>query len=220
MTGPGTFLQNTRAASAAEFALVLPLFLMLLLGTIDVGRYIWAVNEVEKATQMGARVAVATHLIPGGNSTTGLKNYSFVVSGGLAQGSTVPQSSFPTFTCTGTSAGTVGCACSTCVFSVTPDADSQTAFAGIYARMRAAYGGIRPQDVSLTYSWSGLGYAGDPSGPDAVPVVTVRVSGVRFSPITGLSLANFRLPPSSYSLTNEDGAGLDDNSDGILDAYF
>ena len=42
------FLRDRRGASAAEFALVLPLFLLFLLGTIDAGRYIWAVNEAER----------------------------------------------------------------------------------------------------------------------------------------------------------------------------
>ena len=72
MNGLRAFLRDGRGASAAEFALVLPLFLLFLLGTVDAGRYIWTVNEAEKATQIGARWAVATQLIPGGDASDGL----------------------------------------------------------------------------------------------------------------------------------------------------
>ena len=57
------FFKSDSAASAAEFALVLPPFLLFLLGTLDVGRFIWFVNENEKAAQIGARWAVATDFI-------------------------------------------------------------------------------------------------------------------------------------------------------------
>jgi Flp pilus assembly protein TadG len=53
-------LRDRRAASAAEFALVLPLLLVLMFGIIDMGRFFWQLNESEKATQMGARMAVVT----------------------------------------------------------------------------------------------------------------------------------------------------------------
>ena len=52
------FMRETGAAGAAEFALILPLFLLFLLGIIDAGRYAWAFNQAEKATQVGARWAV------------------------------------------------------------------------------------------------------------------------------------------------------------------
>src|SRR3546814_1343600 len=56
--------RNTRASSAAEFALVLPLLLIFLLGIIDVGRLMWTWNRAEKATQMGVRYAIAADMVP------------------------------------------------------------------------------------------------------------------------------------------------------------
>ena len=55
-----SLMRSDRAASAVEFAMVLPLLLLFLLGIIDVGRYMWALNTAEKATQMGARYAVVS----------------------------------------------------------------------------------------------------------------------------------------------------------------
>ena len=53
-------LRCNQAASSAEFALVLPLLLVLLFGVIDAGRFMWEYNRAEKATQMGVRYAVVT----------------------------------------------------------------------------------------------------------------------------------------------------------------
>ena len=57
-------LNSEGAASAAEFALVLPLLLLLLFGIIDAGRFMWECNRAEKATQMGVRFAVVTDPVP------------------------------------------------------------------------------------------------------------------------------------------------------------
>ena len=54
-------LMGDQRGSVAEFALVLPLAMLFMLGTIDAGRYLYEVNQLEKATQMGARFAVVTN---------------------------------------------------------------------------------------------------------------------------------------------------------------
>ena len=90
MTALRRFLRDTRAASAAEFALVLPLMLLFLFGIIDVGRFAWEINQAEKATQTGARWAVVTDMIP-----SGLASYSFATSGGIEQGTVVQPANFP-----------------------------------------------------------------------------------------------------------------------------
>jgi hypothetical protein len=58
--------QPERGQGLAEFALVLPVFLALLLGTVDLGRGIWANNSVANAAREAARWA-AVH---GGSKTT------------------------------------------------------------------------------------------------------------------------------------------------------
>jgi Flp pilus assembly protein TadG len=55
-----------RGSTAAEFAMTLPLVILLLFGIIDAGRLAWEFNRAEKATQVGARVAVVTNSFPSG----------------------------------------------------------------------------------------------------------------------------------------------------------
>ena len=63
-------LLDRTAASAAEFALVLPLLLLFLFGIIDAGRLMWTMNRAEKATQMAVRYAVVTNMVPEDLATT------------------------------------------------------------------------------------------------------------------------------------------------------
>ena len=208
------FLRDRRGASAAEFALVLPLFLLFLLGTIDAGRYIWAVNEAEKATQIGARWAVATQLIPGGDSSDGLLQHDFI-GDGVETGTAVGVANFPGLYCqtTGTA---LGCTCKsggTCNFNreATSNA-SKNAWSALIGRMRGIYPGLSASNVRVDYDNAGLGYAGDPNGADVAPLVTVSLRDLRFQPMT-LILFNGTLPipRASYSLTLEDGQGTDSN---------
>ena len=50
------FARAQRGSSSVEFALVLPLLIMFLLGIIDAGRLMWSYNRAEKAAQMAARM--------------------------------------------------------------------------------------------------------------------------------------------------------------------
>ncbi len=60
--------RSQSGSTAAEFALVLPLFLIMLFGIIDAGRFMWEFNRAEKATQVGARVAIVTNVLSVGPS--------------------------------------------------------------------------------------------------------------------------------------------------------
>lgn len=206
--------EDTRAAGAAEFALVLPLFLIFLLGTIDAGRYAWDFNRAAKATQTGARWAVVTDVIPGGDQDTGLKNYSFSIDGGLGNGSIVPIANFPGVVCTSTG-GTASCQCKSggsCDFSVSVDANAQADWDALVGRMRQIYPAIQSDNVQVDYDWSGLGFAGDPNGPDVAPLTTVSLQNMEFQPLTLLLFGGtIGIPESAYSLTMEDGDGTFSN---------
>lgn len=204
----------TRGASAAEFALVLPIFLLFLLGSIDAGRYIWAVNEAEKATQIGARWAVATNIVP-----SPLANWSFVLNettSPVAQGEPVPVSKFPGVRCTGSGAGasiTATCVCpipggpaGSCNFSTVPGVQGSTAFANIVQRMQSVYPRLTAQDVMVDYVNSGLGFAGDPNGADVAPFVRVSIINQTF-PMFFMLGQSIEMPQFSYGLTMEDGRG-------------
>jgi hypothetical protein len=206
------FLRDEGGGPAAEFALVLPVALAFLFGIIDVGRYMWEYNQAEKATQMGARFAVATDTV-----ATGLRGYSFAVSCGIPQGDTISAAAFPGMNCSGggtVASPTVTCAlaaassCSTAI----PTASSGPVLGRIVNRMRLFKPDIAPANVAVRYAHSGLGYAGDPNGLDVAPLVTVTVTGLTFQPLTTVLFnSNMNMGPFSYSLTMEDGSGTFSN---------
>lgn len=192
------------AASAAEFALVLPLLMILLFGIIDGGRWLWTYNEAEKATQEGARVAVVTDMIPGG-----VAQQSFVgtsVNGVvLTQGDVIPAAALATVTCTKAST-TVSCTCPSCSgLTLTPiNTDGWDAIA---KRMKAMLPQVTDANVVVEYRGSGLGFAGDPNGSDIAPLVTVKLQGLTFTPITSFLFATLPMPSFSTTLTAEDLTG-------------
>lgn len=195
-------LRDCRAASAAEFALVLPLLLLLIFGIIDGGRYLWEINRAEKATQMGARMAVVTVPV-----ASGLVSQDYLGVGGLTQGDIIPASALSPITCTRTS-----CACSgSCPTNATTA--NTTAFDAIVLRMKAMKQDVGNSNVTVTYQGSGLGYAGNPHGMDISPIVTVQLAGLQFTPITTLLFGqpSFNLPSIRTSLTAEDSVGAQSN---------
>jgi Flp pilus assembly protein TadG len=184
-------------ASAAEFGLVLPMLILLLLGMIDVGRYMWTINRAEKAVQMGVRMAVVTDYV----SSAINANYIGACSPALKAGDSIPPGCFSTVTCS-RSGTTATCSSGTA---------STTAFNRVLTRMEAIYPEVVPSNVEVIYSDSGVGYAGNPTGPDVAPLVTVRLSGMTFQPISLFSLASVTLPDVHSSLTFEDGTGSQSN---------
>lgn len=201
MTAPSAFLRDERGATAAEFALVLPLLLIFLLGIIDAGRYMWEHNRAEKATQMGARYAVVTEMVP-----SGLETYSFALSDGILAGEPVPIANFDRAVCNST-----GCTCTGGAACGSAGYDA-TAFGNIVARMSAMYPPITDSNVEVEYRNVGLGYAGDPNGPDVAPLVTVRLTDLAFQPITFVLFGgDMAMPDFRAALTLEDGSGTVSN---------
>ncbi|HET7708017.1 MAG TPA: TadE family protein [Sphingomicrobium sp.] len=192
-------------ASAAEFAIVLPLFLLFLFGIIDAGRWIWTYNQAEKATQMGARFAVVTdHIAPGIGT-------SFIGVGGLTQGDVIPASQFGSIVCT-----SAGCTCKTAPCPTVGAANS-AAFNAVVARMQLFLPTVSAANVAVEYSSSGLGYAGDPYGADLSPLITVSIgkeagtNRLQFTPITTLLLATMNMPFFTTTLPAEDMTGSQSN---------
>ncbi len=50
--------RRSRGQALVEFALVIPLFLALVMGTLDMGRVVWAGNSLASAAREGARFAI------------------------------------------------------------------------------------------------------------------------------------------------------------------
>lgn len=197
------FLANTSGASAAEFALVLPMLLLLIFGTIDVGLYAWRINQLEKAAQFAVRFAVVT--APVAQDLTA-KDYigNTACGGALTAGDTICAAALSPTICT--SSGPCTCAgnCPTL-------ARDATAFTYVLNRARMIAPWLTASNLRVEYRGSGLGYAGD-TGMDVAPLVTVRLQGTTYTPIT---LAIFRtdvsLPTIERTLTMEDGLGTQSN---------
>lgn len=217
MTGRRSLLRDQRAATAAEFALVLPLALLFLFGIIDAGRYVWALNQYEKAVQVGTRYAIVTDIVPPGLNTA---DFSGIDCGGTSTstGSQICQDALGTISCS-KPGQTVQCSCvqtgagaKSCPSLGTPNG---AAFTNIVSSMRAVAPSIGDEDVVVRYSGSGIGYVGDSSTStfdddvqltDVAPLVTVEVTGVKFRPMSLLGFG-VGMPTFRYSLTLEDGDG-------------
>lgn len=189
---------------AAEFALVLPLLLLFLLGTIDVGIYAWRLNQAEKATQVGARWAAVTDPLATEITSTSYVNQTI---GGVLveQGDRVPLGALGLLTCT-----SAGCTCTTAPCpGTTFDSD---AFDRLAARMKTIYPPIQDSNITVEYRGSGLGYAGDPNGPDIAPLITVRLKGLTYDSVVLSPLGGgVGLPDFAYSMTAEDSSCEDPN---------
>jgi len=202
MTRLRNLLSDSTGVSSLEFALVLPLLILFLFGIIDAGRFMWEYNEAEKATQMGARVAAVTDLVP-----SGLYTYSFAVSDGVTQGNPVPTANFDNATCD--DSGSCNCSGGNVCADIGYDAD---AFDRVADRMSSIYPGIGRANVEIEYKNVGLGYSGDPNGPDVAPLIIVRLQDLSFHPISCLLFGcTISMPDFRAALTAEDVNGTVSN---------
>jgi len=194
-------LRSTYGGTAAEFGLLTPLLLSFMIGTVDLGRFLWTCNRAEKATQMGVRYAVTNDIVP-----SGLATYDFAVAGGIPQGDPIPLSSFGGADCNSAS-GTVTCTCRTGATCPTLTPINTAAFNAIVTQMQRFYPSLTADKVTISYEYSGLGYAGDPNGIQVSPVVTVRLKSPTFTPMLFRFFGNatVNLPAYAASLTLEDG---------------
>lgn len=188
MTLLRSFLRDEHGSTAAEFVLVLPILLIFIFGVLDTGWYAWNMSLNQKAAEMGARVAVVTGPAPVGLAG----DYVGKVCGTetLQQGDPIPADCMDTIVC---DAGNGLC----------------EGFGSVVDRMTAINPMIAGDNVEITYSGSGLGYAGDPNaaGVEVAPFVTVAVKDIQYNPLMGLVMASIPMPRASHTLTMEDGDG-------------
>lgn len=200
-------LRQRGGNTAAEFALVLPLLLLLLFGIIEAGRLMWYWNRAEKATQMAVRYATVTKPI-----ASGMVGYSFVGVDGLTQGDIIPRTAYGTMTCTVASGGSSPtCSCDdNCPWGTAADS---TAFSDLLAYVQNYMPELSAQNIVVEYSPSGLGYAGNPGadGMDISPMVTIGLQNVPYQPmlLRMFGVQSFNLPGDLFraSMTMEDGSG-------------
>lgn len=182
--------RNTHGAAAAEFALVVLLFLSLLLGIFDFGRMFFNWNKAAKATEMGVRLAIVSDMV-----AVGLQNYDGLAAAG-GNGLPVPVAAInggAPVVCTS------GGDCDGFGFD-------QTSFDNILTRMQAVYSEIQAENLVIEYRHIGFGFAGNPYGSDISPNVTVSLQNMQFNFIfPGLqTLTSLVAPAFRSTLTGED----------------
>jgi hypothetical protein len=178
---------------------------MLLLGIIDAGRFLWEYNQAEKATQVGARVAIVTNVL-----SSGLRDADYTgqtIDGvKIGPGDVIPAAALGTMVCT-----TTGCTCDPSDGGAAPcpdpgTFDSDTFNNVLVARMRQIDPAITAENVVVRYSGSGLGFAST-GDMQISPLTTVSLTGMTFTPITSLLLAQIPISDMSTTLTSEDASG-------------
>ena len=199
-------VRDVRASGSAEFALVLPILIIFLLGAVDVGRLMWVTNMAEKATQMGARYAIVTDILPPkllaedyvGTSFCGNLGTSVCTSGDLI----TSRTALGPLVCTSTS-----CTCGTGATCPAAAAMATGVFHNLVLHMKKYYPAVADANVTVTFNGSGLGYAGDPTGMDVVPLVTVGLTGLTYTPVSLFKFVSFGLPAFATTLSDESAVG-------------
>lgn len=192
----------------AEFAILLPIVVLVVCGSIDFLYAFYQLNAAAKATEVGARIASVSDPV-----AVGLNDLpDEAVLNGEQPGGVLP--SF-----------TVRCEDSKCLCAGTCTGMAYNPFnakamdrivygqgAASCAKPEASYAigmcdilaSITPANVVIDYTQTGLGYAGRPGGP--VPTITVSLRKMQFqffflSALLGVQIA---MPPMSTTVTAQD----------------
>ena len=183
------FWKDKRGISTIEFAIVALVFFMLLFGIVDIGRAMFEWNSAAKATHWGVRLAVVSNMV-----APGLYTYDGVAAAG-GNGLPIPAGAIDPNPVVCTNSGCNGYG-----------PINTAAFNAIVARMQQAYSRVEPENVVVEYLHvPGVGFAGNPYGPDFVPIVTVRLQGMAFNLLTTLfGFASINMPAFASTMPGED----------------
>lgn len=172
-------IRDTVGSVLVEAALVMPMFLVLILGIIDAAYMIYDWEDASEATYIGARAAVVSDPVAAGItsanfSATELQNIGL----SCFDTTTGVVNNCPTFSAT--------CDSGACTNGYTYNA---TAFNTILAAMRAVDPRINSGNVEITYSSNGTGFVGEPASSGGLPMdvtVSLRCMTHEFFFINGL----------------------------------
>lgn len=196
-------LRDESGGVLVEVTVMLVILFIFTLGSIDFLMAMYQWGAASKAVQHGARIASTSDPVDSTfMSITGME-------GGIAVG-TSPPATFTTRACLGT-----GPASGTCTPAGAYDAAAMDtivfgrkrigacAVGGNYcAGMNDMFSRVQPQHVRVTYTYSGLGFAGRPGGQ--VPVIEVKLIGLPFQfYFIGWMFPNRDISPSATA-TGED----------------
>ena len=166
-------LRDQGGAAIVEATLTIPIFLLLVLGTVDASYLLYDYALANKAVYKGARVAiVSTPVAPTITTATytsaQLANLGSPCYNGTANN--CPAS--VTVVCTGTGTTTVTASCSPGTYGV-----SSLNFKAVLDVMRATFPKVQAQNVTITYTTNNQsGFVGTPADFGGLPMnVTVSL---------------------------------------------
>lgn len=193
----------------AEFAIMLPIVVLVVCGSIDFLYAFYQLNAAAKATAVGARTAAVSDPVASG--------LDYLPDEAVLNGEQ-PGGPLPSFTVTCTANR---CVCAgTCSGMVDNPFNAKAMDRIVYGQEFASCGkaegtsqaigmcdilpSITPGNVVIVYTQTGLGYAGRPGGP--VPTITVSLRNMHFhffflTPLLGVQIA---MPQMSTTVTAQD----------------
>lgn len=191
-----------------EFTIVFLLFLLVTFGLVEFGHMFWQYNSAAKAAQLGARLAAVSNPVwsglpdlvdTGTPGSTWETAYTVTCDGDAGDCSSLGAGEYD--------GEAMGClvfgratGASPCNTECDP-AGIDEYLAGMCDRFRR----IAPENVVITYSHTGLGFAGRPGGP--VPTITVELKDLDFEFLALgdlLGLQDITMPPFTVTMTGED----------------
>jgi Flp pilus assembly protein TadG len=165
-------LRDIRGSVLIDTTIVMPMFLLLVLGTIDATYMFYDWGLANKAAYVGARTAVTSNAVD-----PAVTNLSYT----SAQLQNIGQSCL-TFSCP-----SVSSVCTGASTGVTCRGGDDAAFTNIFSRMQAVFPSLQRQNVTISYQTNGTGVVGqawegspDPANPQfTLPMnVTVSITGM------------------------------------------
>jgi Flp pilus assembly pilin Flp len=164
----GKFLRDNTGSVIIEYSLVFPLFIVALLGTVDVTYMLFEWVSANKAAYVGARTAVVKDPVANGitnpfftqTQLQQIGEWCYNSTTGLANGNCPSMSAI----CTGSD--------SSCTNGYIWN---ETAFTTIFASMQTMFPRLTRQNVQISYQTNNLGFVGQTSSYGGLPM-TVTVS--------------------------------------------
>jgi TadE-like protein len=202
-------IRDTNGAVLVEVTVMMTIMFVFVLGMIDFLFAFYQWNMAAKAAEIGARIAAVSAPVATGLNAT--------ASSGPVEGP------MPTFTvvCDGNTASCSGCSAPVCTGTSYNSSAMNTIIFGrgsascadgnsyYLIGMCDIFYRIRPENVKITYTSTGMGFPGRPGG--VVPTITVELQGLQFEYffLGGLlSFANISIPPVTTTITGEDLCSL------------
>lgn len=195
MAGKKSFLRDESGTAIIEVTVTFLLFITVLFGVVEFSYAFYQWNAATKAMQLGARYAAVSDPV-----LTQLPSINGLASKGVNAGDPYVANAY-LVVCTGSNR-TCTCTGPECPGTKTY---SQGAMDNIVASMDRVFPRIAAQNVTITYAFTSLGYAGRPGGP--VPTITVQLTGLNFNFIllsAILGRNSIPMPDFATTVTGED----------------